>query len=160
MSKTDAEQRLTRQMTSIKPFLCKGMPEWMREGVLSNIKEYDPNFGGSRDSSNVRADCGGATLSNMPPHYEGDAIPVERISAMNASNFYFRFARHGLPTGCQKQPPSYAKQVLDTKPKRQLPHGVSKSMDGLVLAFSLYSHTLAHPTHSAFSASLLHTAYS
>ena len=95
-------EKLHSPFGSNKPFVCEGMPQWMRDSVEHSAKAFDPHNdmeGTSFDECPPqREDSVGGLLTLHSPHYRDAALPIERVTApLTAREFYRRFARPGLP---------------------------------------------------------------
>lgn len=82
----------------IRPFVCRGMPQWMRQAILAFSGDASRVSGGGADGSAER-DCPsrGPPLQEGPPSFEGQVRLVRRARGLNASEFYARHARPGVP---------------------------------------------------------------
>ena len=74
------------------------MPQWMRQAILAFSGDASRVSGGGADGSAER-DCPsrGPPLQEGPPSFEGQVRLVRRARRLNASEFYARHARPGVP---------------------------------------------------------------
>ena len=93
-----AERALLQSgLGSIKPYTCPELPTWMLRAIQGNVREYDPNMAGENDERVTKRTCGSGSLMQTIPNYDGEAEHVQRVRGLNASEFYRRFPRRGLP---------------------------------------------------------------
>ena len=80
---------------SIRPFVCSGMPTWMRKAV--GAFSGDQGFEGASQGAERACPTTGPSLEPRPPSYDGPARPIPRARGLNASTLYWRYVRPGLP---------------------------------------------------------------
>lgn len=76
------------------PFLCGDMPDWMRDSVRGSIEPAEQE----KYSRNPDQPCRATVdMPAEPPTFEVEAKPIPRARGLNASAFYWNFARPGVP---------------------------------------------------------------